>query len=397
MKKKCYLCSVNSIIYMCKMKKFFFSLLLLLFCLSTIQAQDYAKSRQQWSDGPLDLKDFKGRLKSDTTIIGLSWLMQAQPKKEKIGNTKYIYYRISPTLDLSESAVKPGFLNDQTRKLAQASFDLLEIYGRKATQEVLSNHPDNVSDVIRYYNNQVDHRLDDLWYSTRYGQNEQQMDLATTAIALELEEAKIDPTQAELVEPTVCFDLSVGASMMMPSTAYLSSPCFGFGFSVGMGTGRHLISMEMNMGIGAECKKPIMTDNSDPIEVGESLNVGHLLLTYGYRVGNYRSNPFYPTVGIGLNTLVSPANDSSNSKQGPRSADGFVFTLGCTYDIPFARSAYVGTAANNSQIFMGNSEYNTSSIRLKAYFALANGGNEVGWFPSINLAVLFGMNGIRFK
>ena len=363
---------------------------------TTSQGQEYAQSRQEWDGTPLDLRNFKGRLQSDTTMIELSWLMGATLAKEKIGNTKYVYYRIHPTLDLSESAVKQGFVNEQTKQLAQTSFDLLELYSRKATQEIINSQPDNLYDVISYYNNQVRHRMDDLSYITRMGQDAEQMGLQSAAVTLELESCKIDPTKAELKDPTFVADLAIGLSAVAPFTSYLSSPAFGINYSVGIGLRRHLYSLDATFGFGAECKERIQADEGW-IEKGESVNLLDMMLTYGYRLSEYRSRAFYPTVGIGMNSVVGPSFERADGKKDNYGTAGVTFAIGFTYDIPFSRSMLLGTSANTSYLFAGHSEYNAKSIRLKTFLSLSKAGDDIGWYPSLNCSVLFDMNAVRFK
>lgn len=382
--------------YIQEMKKILFALSLLMAGNFAMQAQDYAQSRKDWDGTPVDLKQFRGRLASDTTIIELAWIMDASLTKEKIGDTKYIYYRFHPTLDLSESAVKPGFINEQTQDLAQTMFDLLELYGRKATQEVINSQPNDIYDVVRYYNNQVKHRMDDVSYITHMGQNAEQMDLQSTAVTLELEECKIDPTRVELKEPTFVADMAIGFSVVAPFTSYLSGPAYGLNYSLGMGNRRHLYSMDATFGFGAECKEDIQTDNGT-IEKGESVNLLNMMLTYGYRLGEYRGRACYPTVGFGMNSVIGPQFERSDGKRDNFEVSGVTFAIGLTYDLPFARTIYAGTSVNESGMFAGRSEYDAKSIRLKTYLAWSKAGDDIGWYPSLNLSVLFDINGIRFK
>lgn len=358
-------------------------LIVFLLLATQLQAQSYLESRRSWNDGPLTLDEFKGRVSNDTSIICLSWIYKYAAESKKVGNTKYTYLKFKPYLDMTESWIREEFRNDNTLRLGQTAFDLLELYGRKATKELAMNTDADMNDMARYYTNQFNRRFGDMELSTQRGQDSVKVNFYATGVALELEQEHFDPTQAPIGEPLYGTGISVGLNTIAPMTDAFTAAPLGFNLGWEIGYKRHLFGLEMALNFNGECKEVIETDKGR-IEPGNKVNEGFITMSYAYMLSNRNGRTLYPFVGIGMMSVTGPQLVGSDQKTVANAADGFAFTAGLMYDLPVYRHIYIGLLQNKQ------------AIRIKPFLGFGNISGGPGWVPSLNLAISYVWNKSSF-
>lgn len=349
-------------------------------------SQHLDNSHRSWESGPLSLDEFKGHPSDDTIAINLDWHYAARSTNQRIGRDKYSYYEFIPYLDMTESWIKPTLRNEHTLRLAQTTFDLLRLYGVKATAEYARRPDMDSRDLFRFVSNQYRHRFDDMVYDTQKGQDTARVQFYASAVALELEQEHFDPSRLPMGEPALVSDLYVGLGTFMPCSDYFSGISFGLAFGLGFGYGRHLGLVDMGLHGGNTCEIDIPTRNGW-IEQGDDVSAGFMRLTYGCNVTPQSRNALYPAVGLGVTFFDGPQLEADDPKHRSNEVSGFALHAGVIYDINLRR--HFSIAGGRSCL--------SQSIRVMPTIDFSDLAHGIGWTPSFNLSVVYLWRGTMYK
>ena len=365
-------------------------------CLSvgacSAMAQDYRGSVRAWSDGPVRLSEFQGHADSDTLMYNMSWYYLTDNATRKVGNIKYIYRNWNTYADMTESWVHPEYRNDTTELFCQTSFNLVELFGRKATVAFMHDTDADYTLLSRFYINQLQHRHDELEKKTEKGRNYELLQQYSADILAELDSIVIDPSQVPLGEPGMMLDMSVGLSSVFPFSSYYS-PCAGLSYTMGIGYKRHIWSLDLDFNFAGECKRDFRTDK-EWIDEGDDLNNLYFMTFYGYRLNPKSWYAFYPMIGLGVSSLTVPIKGAiGGNNEEAKIVDAFSIGAGFRFDIPINRTVYL-----NNYILRYKTMVNTNGIRLFPFVSVSDIPGELGWQPSLNLSVVYywSSTGLRY-
>lgn len=379
------------------MKSIFVSLLMLWGCTAVLQAQGYYDSQRKWTKGPLTWNEFKGRVDNDTSIVKLEWTWSSEAKTEKVHGRRYTYAAICPAIDLTESWGRGNFHNESTLKFCQTAFDLMELYCRQMTADYAASPKGTDPQLMfRYYRNQYNRQMDQMYVETRQGQDETAVDLAATRVALELEQTHFDPSAVVLGERTRRIDVAMGYCAVPSLNDVHTSMSSGGDMMLGYGWSRHYAFYDLSFAFGGKSQLDIKTTDGNIYE-NDQVNAMRFTLDYGYRINSSVERPLYPYVGLGMSTLKGPNIEGfASGKTKPNEKDGFLLTAGMIYDLPITRhywlKSYSGGMWGSNE---ANNTLGTFTIRLKPSLQLAH-YSDIGWKPSLHLSVMINLGTVEF-
>lgn len=357
--------------------------------------QDYLDSRIEWNGRRLQMDDLKGNPSSDTLSYQFVWWIETSKCTQPTNHIRYSYLWVKPYIATSKSWIKQGPNQEASLRYINACFDIAEIYARKATRDISTMY--NVSDeeILDFYNIAIRERIAELRTITDNGRNESAMERQEQMIADELAEPKFDPStiDANELNNEKMFDMAIGLYSFISHSSYLSSCPIGFTVSMAGGVKRHVWGLDISMAFGGEFQKDIHTSKGWILE-GDDLSAGHIALTYGYSLGNKPGYQLAPFVGTGVSFFEGPhiGNDDSGHREYLEKA-GFFLEGGIIVDIPVKRNVNLGVTEGG---YYANKSAFYRSIRLKPSVGLNYVADGPGWFPSLNLALLFDWRGYGF-
>lgn len=350
---------------------------------------DYRFSTRAWTAGPLEWDEFKGHPKSDTTAVKLSWMFRRENTLQRQGSITYHYSKIVPYLDMTESWLQPILHSETSLKMCQTAFDMLELYGRRATREYNCNQESDFSSIEHYFNKEYEQRLKDMVFDTRQGTDAGKVDLYATQVQLELESEQFDASQVPLGESQLYVGLGIGLHTMAAFSDYFGYEPIGIAWDLDFGYKRHLWMIDMALCFGGECRRDVETSHGW-IHEGDGVQAGYMMLNWGYQLSRDLKHPCWPFVGVGVTFFdgtVAEYVDKNGRDITPEKA-GFTLAAGLVYDVPLRRHVYL---RSNDQVY-GIPTNNVShyGLRLKpsVSFAVLSG---IGWVPCLNLGVSFDM------
>ena len=369
--------------------------LILLVCLlsaTPLMARSFKENKIKWEDRPLTWDDFKGRkLKSDTAVYNLEWFVNDQVETLKVPHGKIIYYRTNLSLSQDESFIDHSFRNDNMLRFCQTGFNLLEVYRRQAECDYAANPEVDYMTIFRYYHKLYDERMEGMADSTNYGQNKEVMDKYTAEIDSMLALPGLDPTQIQIGNRHLGFDVYVGYNLRHTDNDFYTNGVSGINLGYSMEFSRHFVGMDANCVFGGKSKSDFSADYGI-IDEGEKVEAILFGFQYGYLVNPKSKTECYPFINIGGTTMsgCETVTDEDGKKRNPY-ISGFFIGLGCRYDIPL----YTKKRLSNGLIRIYTNPWGSlyRSPGTQSRFALQLRPQIVlnqlrdKWFPSFNLAV----------
>lgn len=377
------------------MKKLLFISLLLL--ANHTFAQTYEESRRPWSEGKLRLDEFLGhKNRHDTTQVSLYWKIQSSLETKKVRFGKIEYPITTLSMDKYRSWIDPAHRNEQTLRVCQIEFDLIEAYRRRALIDLYNSPTSDFYSVCHYYNGIFDDRYGDIYEATNYGNDIIAMSRLETEADSLLALPELDPTQVPIGEPRFRFDFILGFNMQRCTNDVYTKAPLGAIFGMNWGVRRSNFGLEFNGQFGANSKNNYSTEYGY-IREGQDLNIMNYLFYYAHRVSEKNGRAFYPQVLLGVTSATRTKEE--DEKQAP-SLDGFTLGLGCIYEIPFYhKTTLANSVVGNASLCKGGQEYFSAlqsgfSLLIRPNISFTNMDGNDGWYPAFNLSFILSWHGI---
>lgn len=364
------------------------SLLTSVLVVTSVAAQSSSQSSRQvsttevrkyWEEGGLSsLDELTSPVLVDSMDYALRWNCELVKKSERFPHNRIYYLQFKPYIVVSESWFKPELKTPLTKQFCDIVFDILEIESRKATMEFARHPVSEVLGIDQTAKMQTRQRIKDLYFVTEGATNAEKLRMAENMVKKELAATKVDVRSIKTDPVYTALAVNVGYGVQVPFTDYFEPAWAGVNFGLGYSRQRHLFKLGLQLG-HSECDQLIPASNMD-IQKGEGMQLSELQFGYGYQLNPGSTRPFYPVVGVGINTLMGTSQEiDGKMKFGKK--EGVMFSLGCQYDLPFytVRELY------------GENMVNNHSIQIKPYLSFLHFADGIGWVPSINLAVSYNL------
>lgn len=348
-----------------------------------------------WKGHTLSWNDFQGSPKGSVTgrndsnhDMHLSLLTRPYIQKEKVGNVTYSYYQNESLISTEDSWVVDSCKTEENMLLAQLEFNLWELNSRKAITDYQASPYAYIDEVTNYY---VDHTVTQ-WKDIKdsissAGNNIQKLKEKNEEVENELKTFTITPEKLLIgLKEKDGMYFNAGLTAHVPFSKYVSS---GFGFNLGGGgiINRHMIGIDLDFAFGGKCKRDIHTDKGTMME-GDKILSGAATLQYGYNAIRKSSFEMTPLIGFGLCGYENTAKNSYGNKSTGKT--GISFGIGCNLYFILSRQITFKTEYESIR--------NTSSgIGVKPYLNFTHYNGDLGWVPSLNIAINWNLTIIKLK
>ncbi len=358
-------------------------------------AQEYEESSYAWKEGPLTLNQFQGqKLKSDTSKVLINWTWEITTEKKKIPFGKISYSTSNLFMNQNSSWIDPSYQNEYTLRSCQTAFNLLEAYRRKTERSILTNPEADPGEIANFYINQYKAKFEEMEDSTLMGTRTDIMCRYEAQVDSMLAIPEPDLSEAPMGSLRGRFDFTFGLNMMTTSNECFEKAPWGVHFGMLWGIRRNLIGMSVNGNFNGKSKNNYETSRG-PIYEGDEVQSLQISFEYGFLMNPNEERAFYPTIGIGGHNITGnkmPGEDESAY------ISGFMFNVGCLYDIPLYRSIhkYTGFTPYYFSSYNGHPYRQTAtkmafSLQLRPNISFTN--VDSGLFPMFNLGIILSWNG----
>jgi len=354
--------------------------------LSAQSYSDYVNKRVCWNDGKISWSNFEAKVPADAPDTIISFVsVSSDPycKTLKNGNKTYEYYWTKSYLQPTESWYRPEKTSDNHLKMLQVKFDLWELFTRKGIIEY-SSTPGYVDwdDMSDYYKGLYHRRVDELVHVTDDGKNSEAIDHYAAIVAEELAAATFDPIAiADTAKFSHGMSGSVGLITNIPRSDYVS-PAIGVDFTASFYIKSMLYGMSLDFG-GAKCTKYIETHTGE-ICKGDALLAGSMNLMVGkiaYQKEGYMLTPY---LGLGVRFYNGGTNfEADDDNETLTEKAGFTMGMGALFEIPLSQKVRIKTESSHGITS------NNRSLLIKPYLSCSKFHGDMGWMPSVNIAVSY--------
>ncbi len=350
------------------------------------QSAQYSKTLIPWKGHELTWKDFRGE-EPDQDTLAYQIRVMARPvnQRRKIDGIVYEYPAYDTYLNAEECWVRPSRRDETMLQFLQASFDLWELQSRKAAIDHALSNDASMDEIHDYYSRMFDKRLRQEKNLSDSCKNQQAVERFAADVRDELAHTEFAPAEyARTLKPGIGLYYDLGLDAHLPSTAYVSSAPIGFNLGLGILHKHSLFGLDMSMDALCKCRKAIVT-NEGTIQEDERLMVGEIKFVYGYQAKRSGRLQLTPFAGLGYRNYSGGQKDPQfqHSRKDDRLENtGISLGIGLMTDIMLHRKFWLGGME-------GGNQYNATILRFKPYFSMTHFSSDMGWVPSLNLAITF--------
>lgn len=355
---------------------------------------DYTQGMIDWGGEPLTWSDIKRTSGSnDSLLYNFHYVAEPKPAVRELGRgTKRYEYlwntnRLSPT----DSWVTESRRDSAMLQYCRLSFDLWELYSRRAMIEYLQSENHLYSEIFEYYRRMFNHRVEDIFAETGKATDLALLDKHTAEVRKELEEATFDPVAyADMLSAHQGYYISGGLNVHVPFSDYVTT-CYGFGLGAGYYYKNSMFGMDVDFGFGGKCTKDILQSRGT-IYKDDQISTIALTLIYGQRAFVSTACELSPYFGLGVHSYMGGRKDYWEDNESKKvEKDGFSLGLGMMIDCKIRETVSIKSG------YPFGSSTQRKAIRIKPYFSMTKYNGDMEWVPAINVAVEWNVSGFNLK
>lgn len=354
----------------------------------------YTESMVSWESQKLTWSDFKGKktAANDTTVYNMDFISRPYAKKEKIGHVTYRYTSCESLFNSATSWIEDSCKNFTMLKNCQTTFDIWELYSRKALREYNSVPDVSINEIYNFYDKLFYTRVAELKEATNNGRNREKVDEFAAEVSEQLTTTKFNPeTVVSALKEHHGYYLELGALSNISLTT-LGSPAFGMVVGAGYFKNKFMIGGEIDIE-GGTFRRDVFAKKGK-IYNGDNMFAGNIGTVCGYRTIRNKAVELTPYFGIGGRFCEGGILDEQyqTNKKGNNkvSCGGVSLGIGCMIDIALHRT--VDIKVNSDDITR-----DTHNLRIKPYFNITNYNNGIGWVPALNISLSWALTTITLK
>ncbi len=334
--------------------------------------------KRQWDEGRLTYDDFRGRPSLSADGSHAEFFLGYSIAHDTTSGLLVDYPRADATMKPYQSWMLPSHRNSTTLRYHQLQFDLLEAERRRLQLSLLKgdDYGDALLDSAFFHLGQ---RLDSLKTSTSEGGD-------STALSLWEEHtsqllASLPPVSPLHFHQQWLLEIGVGGGLQF-FTGTLNddfSSGFSFNFMIDMLYGRHM--MAMDIGVGVLAARDTVWNVDDYFYTNLPVNDIHALVEYGYRLVDHNRWSLTPFVGGGFHRLDQSEDNITFGAVTGTLAAGILFQRRSMMDISMTSS---NTAERYDLDFTGkitvtHSQFNHIDGKPSGFGIYLQVGAAVGW------------------
>lgn len=355
----------------------------------------YTGSMVSWDERKLTWDDFKANKLNapDSVIYNMNFSIRPIDKKEKRGNTTYIYRVCESLFNTANSWVVDSCKNFTMLKMCQTNFDIWELYGRKALIEYNSIPDVSINEIYDFYDRCFYRRVEELKKATNNGRNREEIDKFATEIEEELAATKFNP--AGLVSSLGehhGHTLDMGLSSRI-SLSKFASPSVGLDIAFGYIKKNMMYGLGMDLQVLGDIKQDVYASKGEILD-GDRLLDGGMYFNAGYHTRHNKGVELTPYIGVGFRFCeggeLYPQYRDPKRDRNPVTCGGFSLGIGCMTDIIISRK--VDIKVSDTDILK-----NAQSLRIKPYFNVTRYDSGIGWVPAFNISISWGTTSYVLK